>query len=110
MAAYWGLRVSNRRVLNTAYASLGVYVEYLLGLVASILIARALQPADMGVYGLLVWICATGVVVANAGITLAAIKFVAELRGAGHETLVGVLMQRLRRLQRVTLCGVLAAV
>jgi len=109
VAAYWGLRVSNRRVLNTAYASLGVYVEYLLGLVASILIARALQPADMGVYGLLVWICATGVVVANAGITLAAIKFVAELRGAGHETLVGVLMQRLRRLQRVTLCGVLAA-
>ena len=48
MAAYWGLRVSNRRVLNTAYASLGVYVEYLLGLVASILIAR-MESTDPGV-------------------------------------------------------------
>ena len=72
------------RLLDTAYASLAVYVEYLLGLVASIVIARALQPAEMGVYGLLVWIAATAIALANAGIALAAIKFVAELRGAGQ--------------------------
>lgn len=93
---------------NTAWSSAAVYVEYLLGLVASVLVARALQPADMGVYGLLLWMVATGMALANAGITLAAIKFVAELRGAGREGQVATLVARLRRLQRWTLLGVVA--
>ena len=99
-----------RTLSNTAYSTLGLYAEYLLGLVASILVARELGPADLGIYGLVVWIVATAVVVANAGITTAAIKFVAELRGGGHEALVPALVQRLRFLQRVMLGVVLAGV
>ena len=99
-----------RALSNTAYSTLGLYAEYLLGLVASILVARELGPADLGIYGLVVWIVATAVVVANAGITTAAIKFVAELRGGGHEALVPALVQRLRFLQRVMLGVVLAGV
>ena len=81
-----------RTLSNTAYSTLGLYAEYLLGLVASILVARELGPAELGIYGLVVWIVATAVVVANAGITTAAIKFVAELRGGGHEALVPALV------------------
>lgn len=93
---------------DTAFASLGVYAEYLFGLVASILVARALGPHDLGVYSLLTWLVATGVVVANAGITTAAIKFIAELRGAGETALVRPLVRRLRRLQRWMLGFVVA--
>jgi O-antigen/teichoic acid export membrane protein len=100
----------NTAVSNTIYASVGSYAEYALGLVASILTARALQPADMGVYSLLVWIVATSVVVANAGITLAAIKFIAELRGAEDPRMVAVLVRRLRRMQRIMLAIVAAVV
>ena len=99
-----------RTLSNTAYSTRGLDAEYLLGLVASILVARELGPADLGIYGLVVWIVATAVVVANAGITTAAIKFVAELRGGGHEALVPALVQRLRFLQRVMLGVVLAGV
>ena len=98
------------RLLDTAYASLALYAEYMLGLVASILVARALQPAEMGVYGLLVWLSATAVALANAGITLGAIKFVAELQGAGQPAVAATLVRRLRRLQHWTLLAVLAAV
>jgi len=99
-----------RTLSNTAWSTVGLYAEYLLGLIASILIARDLGPHEMGVYGLVVWIVAMAVVVANAGITTAAIKFVAELRGGGQLALVPALVQRLRGLQRVMLAVVLVAV
>lgn len=98
-----------RALSNTVYASLGLYAEYLFGLVASILAARALGPADLGVYGLVLWLVGTGVVIANAGITTGAIKFIAELRGAGQHDLIPALVRRLRRLQRMMLVVVLAA-
>ncbi len=95
---------------NAAYSSAGLYVEYLFGLIASILVARALGPADLGVYSLLVWIVSTAVIVANAGITTAAIKFVAELNGSGRTDLVGALVRKLQRLQRLMLLLVAVAV
>lgn len=88
---------------NAAYSSAGLYIEYLFGLIASILVARALGPADLGVYSLLVWIVSTAVIVANAGITTAAIKFVAELNGSGRSDLVGALVRKLQRMQRIML-------
>lgn len=101
------------RVLsNAAYSSAGLYIEYLFGLIASILIARALGPADLGVYGVLVWIVSISVIVANAGISTAAIKFVAELNGAGRDDLVGAVVRKLQRLQRIMLllvAGVVSA-
>lgn len=93
----------SRALSNAAYSSVGVYTEYLFGLIASILIARALGPADLGIYSLLIWMVSTAVVVSNAGITTAAIKFVAELHGSGNAALIGALVRRLRRLQRIML-------
>lgn len=97
----------SRALSDTAFASLGLYAEYLFGLVASILTARALGPHDLGTYSLGVWIVATGVVIANAGITTAAIKFIAELRGSGALHLVAPLVRHLRRLQGLLLLAVL---
>ena len=101
--------MSARTLSDTAYGSLAVYVEYLFGLIVSILTARALLPGDMGVYSLLVWVVANAVVIANAGITLGAIKFIAELRGAGRGADTARLVRRLRGLQRTMLAVVGAA-
>ncbi len=95
--------MSSQGLRNTAFSSLAAYIEYFFGLLASILTARALLPTDMGIYSLLVWIVATAVVIANAGITMGAIKFIAELRGAGNAEMTAVLVRRLRRMQRVML-------
>jgi O-antigen/teichoic acid export membrane protein len=99
-----------RTLSNAVYSSAGLYIEYLFGLIASILVARALGPADLGVYSLLIWIVSTAVIVANAGITTAAIKFVAELNGAGRTDLIGPLVHKLQRLQRLMLVVVAASV
>lgn len=102
--------MSRKILTNTAFSSLAVYIEYLFGLLASIVTARALLPTDMGIYSLLVWLVATAVVIANAGITMGAIKFIAELRGAGREDTQAALVRRLRRMQRVMLAIVALAV
>jgi O-antigen/teichoic acid export membrane protein len=101
--------MTHRTLSNTAYSSFALYIEYLFGLIASIVIARALLPTDMGIYSLLVWVVANAIVVANAGITMAAIKFIAELRGAGRDDTTAVLVRRLRRMQRNMLLIVIAA-
>jgi O-antigen/teichoic acid export membrane protein len=99
----------NRGALSdTAFSSFAVYIEYLFGLIASVLIARALLPADMGVYSLLIWVVANAVAIANAGITMGAIKFIAELRGADRDDTVVLLVKRLRRMQRIMLALVVA--
>jgi O-antigen/teichoic acid export membrane protein len=107
--------MTHRTLSNTAYSSFALYIEYLFGLIASIVIARALLPTDMGIYSLLVWVAANAIVVANAGITLGAIKFIAELRGTGRNDSTALLVQRLRRMQRnmlliviVVLCVIFA--
>ena len=84
---------------NTLFSSIGIYTEYLLGMVAAVLIARHLGPAHYGVYGLFLWFASVGIVVTNSGITTGVIKFVAELRGAGQETMIVPLLARLRRVQ-----------
>lgn len=107
--------MTHRTLSNTAYSSFALYIEYLFGLIASIVIARALLPTDMGIYSLLVWVAANAIVVANAGITLGAIKFIAELRGTGRNDSTALLVQRLRKMQRnmlliviVVLCVIFA--
>jgi O-antigen/teichoic acid export membrane protein len=101
--------MSHRTLSNTAYSSFALYIEYLFGLIASVVIARTLLPADMGIYSLLVWVVANAIVVANAGITLGAIKFIAELRGMGSNDSTALLVKRLRRMQRTMLLIVIAA-
>src|SRR3546814_5302673 len=72
-------------VRNTLFSSVGIYTEYFLGMLTSIIIARHLGPADFGTYSLVIWLVATGVVITNAGVSSSVIKFVAELRGAGRD-------------------------
>ena len=84
---------------NTFFSSIGIYVEYSLGMLAAILIARHLGPQHYGVYGLFIWFAAIGVVATNSGITTGVIKFIAELRGSEQQPLIMPVLGYLRRMQ-----------
>ncbi|MGY1457199.1 oligosaccharide flippase family protein [Luteimonas sp. A534] len=94
-------------IRNTLYSSVGIYTEYFLGMLTSIIIARHLGPADFGAYSLVIWLVATGVVVTNSGVSSAVIKFVAELRGAGRDGEIRALLSWARRVQAGFLAVVL---
>ncbi|MFP4695363.1 oligosaccharide flippase family protein [Thiohalospira sp.] len=93
---------------NTAWATLGKYVEYFLGMVMSILIARALGPEDYGVYAFAIWISHLALLAVNGGLPTALIKFLAELRGRGDSGSEGLLFRRVNRFHRFALGGLLA--
>ncbi|HJT99195.1 MAG TPA: oligosaccharide flippase family protein [Rhodanobacteraceae bacterium] len=94
---------------NTLFSSVGIYTEYFLGMLVSIIIARHLGPHDFGTYSLVVWFVAIGVTATNSGTSTAAIKFIAELRGSGRPELTGLLVKYLRRAQHVFLLVILVA-
>ena len=94
-------------IRNTLFSSLGIYTEYFLGMLTSIIIARHLGPTDFGAYSLVIWLVATGVVITNSGVASAIIKFVAELRGAGREAQIRPLLAWAWRVQGMCLAGVL---
>jgi O-antigen/teichoic acid export membrane protein len=52
---------------NSLFSSVGIYTEYFLGMLASIIIARHLGPHDFGTYSLVVWFVAIGVTATNSG-------------------------------------------
>ena len=95
-------------IRNTLFSSVGIYTEYLLGLLTSILVARHLGPQIFGGYSLIIWMVSVGVTMTNAGTANAVIKFVAELRGGDREELIQPLLAYLRRTQRMCLLLVLA--
>ena len=70
---------------NTLHASIGIYVEYFLGMIANVIMARQLGPSDFGVYGLLLWWAVFAQTLINGGVTLGAIRFIAEERARGEE-------------------------
>lgn len=84
---------------NTLFSSAGIYVEYFLGMLAAIVVARQLGPADFGVYGLFLWFAAAGIIVTNAGVSSGVTKFVAELRGIGEEARIMTVIRHMRRAQ-----------
>lgn len=92
---------------NTLFSSLGIYVEYFLGMVCAVLIARHLGPRHYGIYGLFIWFAAIGIVVTNSGITTGVIKFVAELRGSRQPELIRPMLAYMRKVQRWHLLVVL---
>src|SRR3546814_337109 len=103
-------RLMNTRstiVRNTLFSSVGIYTEYFLGMLTSIIIARHLGPADFGTYSLVIWLVATGVVITNAGVSSAVIKFVAELRGAGRDGQIRSLLAWAWRVQATFMAVVL---
>lgn len=95
-------------VRSTLFSSVGIYAEYVLGMVVSILIARHLQPAGFGSYSVIIWMVSVGVVFTNSGTATAAIRFVAELRGGQQPELIAPLLHYLRRAQMMFLAVVLA--
>ena len=94
---------------NTLYSSVGMYTEYVLGMLTSIIIARHLGPDDFGAYSLVIWLVAMGIAITNSGTASAAIKFVAELRGSEQPRMIPILLDYLRRAQRYFLVFVLVA-
>jgi O-antigen/teichoic acid export membrane protein len=93
---------------NTLFSSVGIYTEYFLGMLVSIVIARHLGPHDFGTYSLVVYLVAIGVTATNSGTSTAAIKFIAELRGTERPELLAPLIDYLRRAQHLFLLAVLA--
>ncbi len=57
------------------------YIAYAAGLVASLLIARALGPADYGRYAYLVWLGGMVVMFMNNGLTTTSIRYISETLG-----------------------------
>ena len=98
----------SRTLSNTFFSSVGMYTEYVLGMLTSIIIARHLGPDGFGTYSLVIWLVAVGVATTNSGTASAAIKFVAELRGAGHLEQIPYVLSYLRTAQRVFMLFVLA--
>lgn len=84
---------------NTMFSSIGLYTEFVLGMLTSIAIARHLGPHNFGAYSGVIWLMAMGMAISNAGTASAAIKFIAELRGAGNDAQVAPLLAYLRRAQ-----------
>ena len=94
---------------NTLFSSVGIYTEYFLGMLTSIVIARHLGPGEFGAYSLVIWLVAGGVAATNSGAASAVIKYVAELRGAGRMALIRPLLSWLRRAQLAFLSVVMVA-
>ena len=94
---------------NTMFSTVAVYIEFALGMLTSIIIARHLGPDGYGHYSLVIWMVALGVAITNSGTATAAIKFVAEFRGNGNEALIPGLLRYLRRAQRIFMLLVVLA-
>lgn len=103
------MNTRSKALRNTLFSTIGIYTEYVLGMLTSIFIARHLGPDDFGTYSAIIWLVAMGVAMTNSGTASAVIKFVAELRGGGQEELIKPTIAYLRRAQRGFLFVVLAA-
>ena len=68
----------NSFLSKVGYSAIYVYVEFFIGLVASILIARALGPADFGLYSYLIKVTAVLMVFVNGGVSTGVLRFLAE--------------------------------
>ena len=97
------MNARSQTLRNTLFSTVGIYTEFFLGMLTSILIARHLGPHDFGSYSLIIWLVAIGVAVTNSGTAGAAIRFIAELRGGGNAQLIEPLLDYLRRAQRLFL-------
>ena len=95
---------------NTLYSSVAMYTEFLLGMLTSIVIARYLGPEAYGSYSSAIWLVGLGIALTNSGTASSAIRFIAELRGAGQGERSSTLLLRLLRLQRAYLLVVLLAI
>lgn len=95
----------NRRLAvlrSVTIVSVSTYIEYALGLVISVWIARALGPADFGRYAFTIWLCGWLIVCSNHALTTSSTKFIAEAEGAGAMHTASHLAYRLSRVQHLS--------
>lgn len=92
----------NRRLAvlrSVTIVSLSTYIEFALGLLVSVWIARALGPSEFGRYAVTVWLCGWLIVCSNNALTTSSIKFIAEAHGAGAPGIASHIAYRLSQLQ-----------
>lgn len=93
---------------SVTIVSVSTYIEYALGLIVSIWIARALGPADFGRYAFTVWLCGWLIVCSNHALTTSSTKFIAEADGAGAPHIASHIAHRLTRVQHLSSFVVIA--
>lgn len=101
----------NRRIevlRSITMVSAATYIEYALGLVVSIWIARTLGPADFGRYAFVLWLCGWLMTCSNHALTTSSTKFIAEADGAGEPDVASHIAHRLTRYQHISTLIVLA--
>jgi len=86
------------------------YLTYAIGLLVSVMVTRALGADEFGRYAYLVWLVGTLVTIANNGLTMAAIKFVAEASSQHEPERAHAITRHLRRIQYATIAVVALAV
>ena len=94
---------------NTAIASAGVYVEFIVAVPLSIIIARSLGPSAFGQYSFAVWLTGWLVTASNNALTMTSIKFIAEARGTETPGVASHLGHRIKALQTRSTLAVLVA-
>lgn len=77
------------------------YIETALGLLAGVLVARALGPHDYGIYAFSVWLCGMVIYASNSSLTTSAVKFIAEARGTGSDETAAAIAYNFRRMQSI---------
>ncbi|BDU21891.1 oligosaccharide flippase family protein [Dyella sp. GSA-30] len=101
----------NRRLAvlrSVTIVSVSSYIEYALGLVVSIWIARALGPADFGRYAFTVWLCGWLITCSNHALTTSSTKFIAEADGSGATSIASHIAYRLSQVQHLSSLIVMA--
>jgi O-antigen/teichoic acid export membrane protein len=101
----------NRRIAvlrSVGIVTVSTYIEYALGLLMSVWIARALGPSDFGRYAFTVWLCGWLIVCSNHALTTSSTKFIAEADGMGDPTLASHLAARFSRIQTWSSLAVIA--
>ena len=92
----------NRRIAvmrSVGIVTVSTYIEYALGLLMSVWIARALGPSDFGRYAFTVWLCGWLIVCSNHALTTSSTKFIAEADGMGAPDIASHLAARFSRIQ-----------
>ena len=95
----------NRRLAvlrSITLVSAATYIEYALGLVVSIWIARTLGPADFGRYAFTLWLCGWLMTCSNHALTTSSTKFIAEADGAGRPDVASHIAHRLSQYQHLS--------
>ncbi len=86
-------------IRNLYYSSVGTYIEFLIGLVISVILARSLGSEVYGVYALMMWLSALSIFAINGGVKSSATKFVSEACERKDKPLEHAIIRYLKKIQ-----------